>query len=111
MTETAMRELKPLILILQFNEINLNINSLVHQYNLDTLESIDIKMYKTICKDLKIKCKEVTVKSKELKNISYPCIFIHDNDEIRIIINLQENNIIIKATTKTLCSREWEDLF
>lgn len=94
MKDNVIRELKPLIVILQFNEINVNINSLIHKYNLDTVNSMSLKTYKLICKDFKLKCKEVLINSKDLKNLTYPCIFTQDDGIMQIIINYQEDSII-----------------
>lgn len=94
MKKEALRQLKPLILILQFNEININVNSLEHKYNLNIEDNIGIKKYKLICKDFKIKCREIMIKKKDLKKLPYPCIFIQNNEEMHIIINYQEDSII-----------------
>lgn len=94
MDETVLRNLKPLILILQYNDINININSLVHKYNLNERNEITSKDYKIICKGLKIKCKSFQLTNKELKDLLTPFVFVQKDGKMNIAIQMKDDQLI-----------------
>lgn len=93
MTDDNLRNLKPLLLILKFHQVNVNVNRLVHTYNLNE-KTIDRNTYKKICKDLHIKCKAYTCKIKDLAKISYPAVFIQYDGFMNIVIKIQDDQLI-----------------
>ena len=57
MNQKLMMDLRAFIIMLNYNEVNINIESLIHQFALDTKEKIDVKDMLYISKQLKLKCK------------------------------------------------------
>lgn len=64
MNQKLMMDLRAFIIMLNYNEVNINIESLIHQFALDTKEKIDVKDMLYISKQLKLKCKSRKVDEK-----------------------------------------------
>lgn len=94
MNDSVLRNIKPLVLMLKFHDININVQSLMHKYCLDEKDHIDSKMYMRICKDLNIKCKSYKVKSKELVDMQFPIIYVQNDGIMNIAVKVQENQIV-----------------
>lgn len=87
------RDLKALLILLKFNEINVNEDSLIHMFALDSKERITTDDYRYICKKLKVKCSCKNIKYDQLKELVTPLIYIDNSGDYNIIINIKDDKI------------------
>lgn len=98
MNQKLMMDLRAFIIMLNYNEVNINIESLIHQFALDTKEKIDVKDMLYISKQLKLKCKSRKVDEKSLKKLQTPFIYQTNEDIYNIVINITDEKVIILDT-------------
>lgn len=98
MNQKLMMDLRAFIIMLNYNEVNINIESLIHQFALDTKENIDVKDMLYISKQLKLKCKSKKIDKKSLKKLQTPFIYQTKDDIYNIVINITDEKIIILDT-------------
>lgn len=92
MEERNLRNLRQLLLMLKFHQIDVNAHSLIHQYNLNE-KDVDVKVCKRICKDMHIRCESYQCKKKNLADIIYPAIFMRNDDCMQIILNIKDEEV------------------
>lgn len=88
------RDLKALILLLNYNGINVKPDALIHEYALDRNEAITPKDIQFICKNLKLKYLYKKITKEDLNDIVTPCIYITKDNNYNIIINKKNDTII-----------------
>lgn len=98
MNENLMNELKALLLILNYNEIRINMDSLIHQFALDTKEKIEPKDIVYICKKLKVKCVHKKITKEKLLELQTPFIYINKDGNYDILVNVKDDKIITLDT-------------
>lgn len=94
MVDKVARDLKALILMLSYNEININEDSLIHQFALDTKNELNPDDILYICKKLKVKCKSKVVKKKVLEELQTPFIYVDNEKNYNIVINIKDSQVI-----------------
>lgn len=87
--------LNALILMLKFNEVNINVESLIHEFALKESEEITINDIKLICKRMKLKCGHKKITKKELVKLQPPLIFLDKNGDFGIVVNIIDNDKVV----------------
>ena len=88
--EKLMLDLRAFMIMLSYNEVNVNLESLIHQFALDTKEKIEIDDILYMCKQLKVKCKvkEITDRNK-FEGIPTPYIYQTKEGGYNIVVNVR----------------------
>lgn len=98
MNQKLMMDLRAFIIMLNYNEVNINVESLIHQFALDTKENIEIKDILYIAKQLKIKCKSKNIDEKSLRKLQTPFIYQTNDNTYNIVINITDEKVVILDT-------------
>lgn len=88
-------DLKALVVLLSYNEININIDTLIHQFALDTKEKVSPDDIRYICKKLKVKSTYKRIDYNILKGLATPLIFINKNEEYNILVNIVDDKVFV----------------
>ena len=94
--EKLMLDLRAFMIMLSYNEVNVNLESLIHQFALDTKEKIEIDDILYMCKQLTVKCKvkEITDRNK-FEGIPTPYIYQTKEGGYNIVVNVKDDKVII----------------
>lgn len=98
MNQKLMMDLRAFIILLNYNEVHVNVESLIHQFALDTKENIEVKDILYMCKQLKVKCKYKKINEKTLMELPTPFIYQTKEGVYNIVINIKDNKIVVLDT-------------
>lgn len=87
--------LKSLLLMLNFNEININIDSLIHEFSIDLTKNITKDEIKLICKRLNLKCDYRKVSIGSLSKLITPVIIKDYSNNYNILVNIKDEKFIV----------------
>ena len=93
--EKLMLDLRAFIIMLNYNEVNVNVESLIHQFALDTKERLEIDDILYMCKQLKVKCKSKKLDRNKFEGIPTPYIYQTKDGGYNIVVNIKDDKVII----------------
>lgn len=87
--------IKPFLAMLEFNEIKVNAETLIHEFHLEEQTDLTKNDYLLICKKFGVKCAYTRLKKKQLSKINTPFLYINKNNVTNIVVNIQEQDVFI----------------
>ena len=93
--EKLMIDLRAFMIMLSYNEVNVNLESLIHQFALDTKEKIEIDDILYMCKQLKVKCKAKEIDRNKFEGIPTPYIYQTKEGGYNIVVNVKDDKVIV----------------
>ena len=100
--EKLMLDLRAFIIMLNYNEVNVNVESLIHQFALDTKERLEIDDILYMCKQLKVKCKSKKLDRNKFEGIPTPYIYQTKDGGYNIVVNIKDDKVIHTADSPIL---------